>query len=146
MPVGSVVTVLPSGVDVLPVDDVEAGVVVGTDDVVGADDVEKKLVIDVSHDDVVVWSGVPVVSVDSVLPADVDVLPFGVVVGADDVVADVDVEAGVVVGADDVVATVDVEADVVVGSAGPVVESFGSVLPAGDVDTLPQRISASIQS
>ena len=64
---------------------------------------------------VVVWSGVPVVSVVSVLPADVDVLPFGVVVGADDVV----------------------------GSAGPVVESFGSVLPAGDVDTLPQRISAS---
>ena len=125
MPVGSVVTVLPSGVDVLPVDDVEAGVVVGTDDVVGADDVEKKLVIDVSHDDVVVWSGVPVVSVDSVLPADVDV------------------EAGVVVGADDVVATVDIEAGVVVGSAGPVVESFGSVLPAGDVDTLPQRISAS---
>ena len=34
-------------------------------------------------------------SVDSVLPADVDVLPFGVVVGAEDVV-----------GADDVVGTV----------------------------------------
>ena len=55
---------------------------------------------------VVVWSGVPVVSVVSVLPADVDVLPFGVVVGAEDVVTAVDVEAGVVVGADDVVGTV----------------------------------------
>ena len=31
----SVVSVLPTGVDVLPVDDVEAGVVVGADDVVG---------------------------------------------------------------------------------------------------------------
>ena len=101
----SVVSVLPAGVDVLPVDDVEAGVVVGADVVVGTDDVEKKLVIDVSHD-VVVWSGVPVVSVVSVLPAGVDVLPFGVVVGAEDVVTAVDVEAGVVVGADDVVGTV----------------------------------------
>ena len=82
VPVVSVVSVLPAGVDVLPVDDVEADVVVG------ADDVEKKLVIDVSHD-VVVWSGVPVVSVVSVLPAGVDVLPFGVVVGADDVVGTV---------------------------------------------------------
>ena len=36
-------------------------------------------------------------SVVSVLPADVDVLPFGVVVGADDVVgAEVDVDATVV--------------------------------------------------
>ena len=43
---------------------------------------------------VVVWSGVPVVSVVSVLPAGVDVLPVD------------DVEAGVVVGADDVVGTV----------------------------------------
>ena len=39
----------------------------------------------------------PVVSVDSVLPTDVDVLPFDVVVGADDVVdAEVDVDAVVV--------------------------------------------------
>ena len=53
VPVVSVVSVLPTGVDVLPVDDVEAGVVVGADVVVGTDDVEKKLVIDVSHDDVV---------------------------------------------------------------------------------------------
>ena len=46
-------------------------------------------------------------SVDSVLLADVDVLPFDVVVvGADDVVVTVDVEAGVVVDAEDVVATV----------------------------------------
>ena len=53
-------------------------------------------------------------SVVSVLPAGVDVLPFGVVVGAEDVVATVDVEAGVVVGADDVVgAEVDVDATVV---------------------------------
>ena len=64
----------------------------------------------------------PVVSVDSVLPTDVDVLPFGVVVGAEDVVATVDVEASVVVGADDVVgaedvvAAVDVLAGVVVGA------------------------------
>ena len=53
-------------------------------------------------------------SVVSVLPADVDVLPFGVVVGAEDVVATVDVEAGVVVGVDNVVgAEVDVDATVV---------------------------------
>ena len=45
-------------------------------------------------------------SVVSVLPAGVDALPFGVVVGAEDVVTAVDVEAGVVVGADDVVGTV----------------------------------------
>ena len=87
----SVVSVLPADVDVLPF-----GVVVGAEDVVGADDVEKKLVIDVSHD-VVVWSGVPVVSVVSVLPADVDVLPFGVVVGAEDVVRADDVVGTVVV-------------------------------------------------
>ena len=53
VPVVSVISVLPAGVDVLPVDDVEAGVVVGADVVVGTDDVEKKLVIDVSHDVVV---------------------------------------------------------------------------------------------
>ena len=40
------------------------------------------------------------------LPSGVDVLPFGVVVGAEDVVAAVDVLAGVVVGAEDVVGTV----------------------------------------
>ena len=40
MPVGSVVTVLPSGVDVLPF-----GVVVGAEDVVGADDVVGTVVV-----------------------------------------------------------------------------------------------------
>ena len=67
---------LPSGVDVLPVD-----VVVGIDVVVGADELVKKLVIDVSHDVVA-------------LPSEVDVLPVD------------DVEAGVVVGAEDVVGSV----------------------------------------
>ena len=51
---------------------------------------------------VVVWSGVPVVSVVTVLPAEVDVLPVD------------DVEAGVVVGAEDVVTAVDVVTSVVV--------------------------------
>ena len=48
----------------------------------------------------------PVGSVVTVLAAGVDVLPFGVVVGADDVVTAVDVLAGVVDGAGDVVGTV----------------------------------------
>ena len=48
----------------------------------------------------------PVGSVVTVLAAGVDVLPFGVVVGAEDVVAAVDVLAGVVDGAGDVVGIV----------------------------------------
>ena len=55
----------------------------------------------------------PVGSVVTVLAAGVDVLPFGVVVGAEDVVTAVDVLAGVVDGADDVVAAVDVVGTVV---------------------------------
>ena len=48
----------------------------------------------------------PVGSVVTVLAAGIDVLPFGVVVGAEDVVTAVDVLAGVVDGAEDVVGIV----------------------------------------
>ena len=63
-------------------------------------------------------------SVVSVLPADVDVLPFGVVVGADDVVGTVDVEGATA----SVVVEALVELDVVVG--------FGDIQPAPHIDVV----------
>ena len=66
----------------------------------------------------------PVGSVVTVLAAGVDVLPFGVVVGAEDVVGIVDVEGAIT----SVVVEALVELDVVIG--------FGDIQPAPHTDVV----------